>query len=314
MRFSNTGVDFWLILVALIALCICLLNPRMPMEQDTYRYIFVLDITQSMNTRDYHLPNLPPDRLSFSKQAMRSAIQKMPCGSKTGIALFTTQNVMLLFDPLEVCAHFSVIDNVISRIDWRMSWAADSNIERGLYTAIRTAINQDKPTHLVFLSDGEQNVSELHRPPLTKHFGAAKGFIIGVGGTDPTPIPKLDAQNNLIGYWSNNEVEIFPLSGAALTKNLEKNTASPAQDNYLSVLHEDDLRFLARSTGLSYQKLENPDQFTRLLQTPSLAEQRTIKRDIRWMIALFALALIVGTNFRHSQLLDTVRLPQNKSI
>lgn len=284
----------------------------MPMKQDTYRYIFVLDITQSMNTRDYHQPDLPSDRLSFGKRAVRRAIQKLPCGSKTGIALFTTQNIMLLFQPLEVCAHFSVIDNVISRIDWRMSWAADSNIERGLYTAIRTSVKQDKPTHLVFLSDGEQNVSELHRPPLSKHFGAAKGFIIGVGGTHPTPIPKLDAQNNPNGYWSNSEVKIFPLSGTSLSVLRGKNTESAAQDNYLSVLREDDLKFLARSTGLSYHRLENPDQFAELLQTPRLAEQRTIKRDVRWIIALVALTLIVWVNFRHSNPLEKLRWTYDK--
>ena len=299
IRINNTGLDFWLFLLAFSALCLCLLNPRFSIEQDTYRYIFVLDITQSMNAKDYHLPDLPPDRLSFGKHALRGAIRQLPCGSETGVALFTTQNVMLLFEPLEVCAHFSVIDSVIAQIDWRMSWAADSNIERGLYTAILASKQQNKATHLVFLSDGEQNVSELHRPPLAEHFGTVKGFIIGVGGTHPTPIPKLDAQNNLIGYWTNREVEIFPLTGAIDPGNSKMSKNIAAKNKYLSGLREQDLRFLARSTGLRYKRLENPDQFTKLLQTSELAEQRTVKQDIRWIFALFALVLIVGINLHH---------------
>jgi len=299
IRITNTGLDFWLYLVAFSALCLCLLNPRYSMKQDTFRYIFALDITQSMNTKDYHLPDLPSDRLSFSKRAMRSAIQQLPCGSETGVALFTTKNVMLLFEPLEVCSHFSVIDSVISQIDWRMSWAADSNIERGLYSAILALKQQNKVTHLVFLSDGEQNIKELHRPPLAEHFGAVKGFVIGVGGTHPAPIPKLDTQNNLIGYWTNSEVEIFPLSGA-----IDSSVGGTAKDvtaknKYLSTVREQDLRFLARSSGLRYKRLENPDQFTKLLQTTDLAEQRTVKRDVRWIFALLALVLIGYVNLRH---------------
>ena len=297
----NTGLDFWIFLLAFLALVICLFKPTTPLQQDLYRYVFVVDITQSMNTRDYHLPGMPADRLSLSKKAMRTAIRQLPCGSKTGIGLFTTKNIMFLFEPLEVCAHFSVIDDVIAHIDWRMSWAADSYIERGLYTAIRELKNQEKPTHLVFLTDGEQNVTELHRPPLANYFGTVNGYIIGVGGSIPTPIPKLDAENRPVGYWKNSEVERFPLTGIPMPADVNESTATQPEDNYLSMLREQGLMLLARTTGLTYKRLETPAQFADILQTPDLADKHIIEKDIRWVFALSALALILGVNLRHAK-------------
>jgi len=297
----NTGLDFWILLIAFLALVICLFKPTAPLQQDLYRYIFIVDITQSMNTQDYHLPGMPADRLSLSKKAMRTAIRQLPCGSTTGIGLFTTKNIMLLFEPLEICAHFSVIDDAIAHIDWRMSWAADSNIERGLYTAIRELTNQKEPTHLVFLTDGEQNVAELHRPPLADYYGTVKGYIIGVGGSIPSPIPKLDAKNKPVGYWKNSEVEHFPLTGVPMSADINEPSAKHPEDNYLSMLREQGLMFLARTTGLTYKRLETPDQFAEILQTPDLADKRVVAKDIRWVFALTALALILGVNLRHAK-------------
>ncbi|MGH8549477.1 MAG: vWA domain-containing protein [Methylococcales bacterium] len=284
--------DFTLLLLAIVLMLLCLIRPTIPWTQNTFRYLFVLDITQSMNTRDYHGNDLPADRLSFGKQALRQAIRDLRCGSEAGIGLFSTKDILLLIEPLEICAHFAAIDDTVSHIDWRMAWSADSNIERGLYGSILAAKNLAPGTHLVFLSDGEQNVRELHRPPLAKHTGTIKGYIIGVGGSGPSPIPKLDQDNRLTGFWSNREVGEVSIGPEGLEASAQKSSGPEA--NYQSTLHESNLQMLAAMTGLGYHRLESPEQFSKILQAEELAEPRTVETDIGWLFAMLSLLLILA--------------------
>lgn len=285
--------DFALLLLAAVLMLLCLSRPTIPWSRNTFRYLFVLDITQSMNTRDYHENDLPSDRLSFGKQVLRQAIRDLPCGSEAGIGLFSTKDVLLLIEPLEICAHFAAIDDTVAHIDWRMAWSADSNIERGLYGGILAAKNLALGTHLVFMSDGEQNVRELHRPPLARHIGTIKGQLIGVGGSTPSPIPKLDQDNRLVGFWINGEVAEFSIGLEGLEPSAQK--SSDPEETYQSTLHESNLQMLAAMSGLEYYRLESPEQFSKSLQTEELAESRVVETDIRWLFAMVSVLLILVT-------------------
>lgn len=283
--------DFVRLIAAGILLLSCLARPTVPLERDTFRYLFVLDITQSMNARDYHEDDLPRDRLSFGKLALREAIRELPCGSEAGIGLFSTKDVLLLIEPLEICAHFAAIDDALAHIDWRMAWSADSNIERGLYGSLLAARNLTPGMHLVFMSDGGQNVRELHRPPLAGLSGKIQGYIIGLGGFTPAPIPKLDQDHRLTGFWTNAEVDEFLIDPEGLKPASQK---SPDPDApYGSTLNETNLQTLAAISGLRYHRLETPQQFVRILQTEEFSETRTVETDIRWLFALVSLALVL---------------------
>ncbi|MGH8558950.1 MAG: vWA domain-containing protein [Methylococcales bacterium] len=282
--------DFGLLLLAGLLMLICLTRPTIPLARNTFHYLFILDITQSMNTRDYHATGLPADRLSFAKQALRRAIRDLPCGSKAGVGLFSTRNILLLIEPLEICSHFAAIDDTISRIDWRMAWSADSYIERGLYGGILATQSVAPRAQLVFMSDGEQNIRELHRPPLAKHRNTIKGFIFGVGGLIPSPIPKLDKDNSVVGFWAKAEVDEFSI----LTESLEPSAQKSSEEQpYLSSLHEPDLQVLAVMSGLDYHRLESPEQFSKILRTENFAQTRIVETDIRWVLALASGVLIL---------------------
>ncbi|MCI0655201.1 MAG: VWA domain-containing protein, partial [Methylococcaceae bacterium] len=283
--------DFALLLLATLAMLLCLSRPAISLSRNTFRYLFVVDITQSMNTPDYHENDLPPDRLSFSKRSLSEAIRDLPCGSEAGIGLFSTKDVLLLIEPLEICAHFAAIDDAIAHIDWRMAWSADSNVERGLYGGILAAKNLAPGTNLVFMSDGEQNVRELHRPPLAKHAGTIKGHLIGVGGSIPSPIPRLDQDNRLTGFWNNGEVDEFSIGPKGLEPSARKNP--DPEGIYQSSLHESNLQMLAAMSGLEYQRLESPKQFSKILQSEDLAKPRTVETDIRWLFAMVSFLLIL---------------------
>ena len=281
--------EFLWLLLALLSLLICLVRPSIPLPRPVFHYLFVLDITQSMNARDYSEKGLPADRFSFAKQALRRAIRDLPCGSRAALGLFSTKDVLILLEPLEICNHFSVLDDTITHIDWRMAWAADSNVERGLYAGMLSAKKLGKNLHLVFLSDGEQSIQELHRPPLARIKGSVKGFVFGTGTLNPTPIPKLDPYNQAVGYWSRGEVDDYPI-GAPMTS-----TPAPGDPEayYLSRLNQSNLETLAALSGLQYDRLQSPAQFVRRLQNPELAKSRPVPSDIRWIFALIALGSIL---------------------
>ncbi len=66
---------------------------------------------------------------------------------------------------------------------------------------------------------------------------------------------------------------------------------------YLSRLDETNLIRLAAITGLSYHRLEKPEDLTHALLEKDLASEHRIAVDIRWTLALMALLLLLLTRF-----------------
>jgi mxaL protein len=287
-RFDH-GYRFWLLAIAVIVLAFGYVHPTVPMRQNVFHYLFVVDITQSMNARDYHVKGMPADRLTFAKQALRRVLHDFPCGSEVGLGVFSTKNIMLLLRPLEVCNHYTVIDEVIAHLDWRMAWGADSNIERGVYTAVQAVKKLEGPQRLVFLTDGEQTVDELHRPPLTKVANAVQGLLVGVGGLTSSPLPKLDQNNRLIGYWQSSEVKRSGNDGPS-----PRSATRPSDPIYRSALNEGGLKRLAGTLGLGYHRLTSVEAFSSALRADDRADQRVVDSDARWLLGLTALLLLVA--------------------
>jgi len=285
-RIQALGWRFHCLAIACALLALILARPSLNLGQPVYRYLFVLDITQSMNARDYRQDGLPADRLGYAKAAVREALLKLPCGSEVSLGLFTTRNSQLLFEPLEVCAHLPLIAQTLEHIDWRMAWAADSHIARGVYTGLREAAARGADTRMVFFSDGQQFPPEDNLPPFDGKPGEPGGLIVGVGGPQPVPIPKLDKDGKPQGYWEYADLRDY-LPPAALPQDSAK--------LYLTRLDETALRDLATLTGLGYHRLETPQALVQTLLDPRLAAKRTVPTDIRWLLALLALGLLLAT-------------------
>lgn len=282
----NRGWRFWSLSAACILLAASLARPTLSVGQPVYRYLFVIDISQSMNARDYHQDGLPADRLGYVKASLRDALLGLPCGSEVGLGLFTTRNSQVLFEPLEVCGHLPLIAETLEHIDWRMAWAADSHIARGIYTGLREAAARGPDTRLVFFSDGQQFPPEPAPPPFDGKPGATGGLIVGIGGAQPVPIPRLDKDNQPQGVWEYRDLRDF-LPPA----DMPQDSAQP----YLSRLDETALRELAAITGLGYLRLESPQGLARALLDPGLATKQKVEVDVRWLLALLALGLLLVT-------------------
>ncbi|MGZ8217650.1 VWA domain-containing protein [Methylomagnum sp.] len=281
----------WRLVALLLAAIVTLatfFHPRLPLPRSVYRYMFVLDITQSMNARDYHAEGFPAERLNYAKESIRRVLHDLPCGSEAGLGLFTTQNVQFLFEPIEICGHFSVIDDVLSHIDWRMAWAANSNVTSGLYAALRELAKRDPDVRLVFFTDGQETPPLTLKPSFTGKPGGTGGVLVGVGGPRPTVVPRYDRENRYLGDWQNVDIEPPPVSSTDYSEMLETH-ALPREGVYLSWLDESHLKELSAVTGLRYHRLEDPAYLSKVLRETDFAERRPADTDLRPPLGLAAL-------------------------
>jgi len=291
-----------LMLAALLFLLPVFLHPSVPLPRKVYSVAFVVDITQSMNVRDAN----GLSRLAFAKEAIRHALRAMPCGSSASIGLFTERDVLMLFKPLEICAHFSVLDEAAANADWRMAWAADSFITHGAFRAIEETRRIGAST-VVFMTDGHQAppANPNYLPAFEGKPGEIGGVIAGIGGSVAQEIPHLDENDNITGYWTQDEVMQFATFGmAAVQSVLEmegyhgRNAPHGGDPEHstteqMSALHEPLLQSIAKQTGLGYIHLQHTNDLIGALGEAPVTRQ-WVATDIRPVFACLSLLCFIA--------------------
>jgi mxaL protein len=293
----RTNLDAQLLLLLLVALG----GPSAVLKREVFRFVFTFDVTQSMNVSDVAVSDAPVTRLDFAKATVRRTLERLPCGSQAGLAVFTEHRTFLLFAPVEVCENYAVLSTMLDRIDWRMAWAARSEVAKGLYSGLSLAAALGKETHLVFLTDGHEAppVHPEFRPRFQGTPGEIAGAIIGVGGSEPAPIPRLDGEGKVVGYWAAGEVlqvdtyslgrgadvQAEPMVGVDMS-DVAKRIAAGTE--HLSTLREAYLEQLAGETGLEYFHPETPQQLGIRLTQSGFADYRPAHADLRWLPGILA--------------------------
>ena len=303
-RLPSRQVWPWLVLSFLL-LAVATTYSTFRVSQDTYRYLFVVDITQSMNVSDLELESVATSRLEFAKSVVEAAFLNLPCGSEAGLAIFSEHRTFVLFTPVEVCEHYRTMSNMLKQVNWRMAWAARSEVAKGLYSAIDAAHDSELDTHLVFLTDGHEAppVHKDIRPPFDAEPGSITGIIGGIGGPLPSRIPHIDDNGNIVGYWSRDEVMQIDVHsmGRAATQQGEAMAGINMVDiarrialgqEHLSSLREDYLQELATQTGLDYVRVDSPSNFVASLHQDAYARRTLVLADMGWIPAALALSCL----------------------
>ena len=314
-RVPLPGGRLSMMLAAAALLIVALAGPMLNLKREVYDFLFVLDITGSMNVADAGPEGARQRRLGFARALVREAVSTMPCGSRAGLAIFTEHRSFLLFAPVEVCDNFLVVSTMLERIDWRMAWAARSEVAKGLYSGIEAAqtlgaIARDggaRRTRLVFMTDGHEAppVNPALRPRFGGQAGEVRGVLAGIGGAVPSPIPFLDENDRVIGYWGHDDVLQVdryslgrPSTGAAEPMAgidaSEVRQRIAAGTEHLSSLRESYLKQLARETGLDYVRATTPAAFAQRLLDPRLATQEITRTDVAWLPALLSLLCVLA--------------------
>lgn len=273
--------------IALLLLLIALFLPTWKLPRDTYTYLVFIDITQSMNVEDYELDGAPVSRLAFARHAVRRAIHDLPCGSRVGLGAFTGYRTLLLLAPIEVCGNYNDLLISLDYIDGRMRWRNSSEIAKGVFWAVRAAREIGQGANVVFLTDGQE--APPLRPSVQPIFddvkpGEIRGWLIGVGGDRPRPIPKTDREGNSRGYWGAKDViqRIGEPADASANQNRE----------HLSALHEPHLQTIAQQIGFEYARLARPSAISEAMRDSRFAQRRPVPTDLYWVPATIALLVL----------------------
>ena len=296
------------IAAAFLLLLTAILLPPINTPRATYDYLVVFDITQSMNVEDYELNGMPVSRLTFAREAVRRTLRELPCGSRVGWGVFAEYRTLVLLAPIEVCANYNDLLASLDRIDGRMRWANASEISKGVFWALRGARDVGGHPSVLFLTDGQEAPPvEGEGLPLFDDLkrGEISGWLIGVGGYTPLPIPRTDADGRPMGFWHSDEVvqRQPPAPGA---------TTSHEQ---LSEVREPYLRRLAREVGLEYLHLAGMQSLREAMLQPRFADRRKAPTDFAWLPAVAALAALFLTFTRvvPRRLSYTIRTDSKKS-
>jgi mxaL protein len=300
-----------------------LLFPRITTIRDGVDALITLDITGSMNTRDYMLDGKPVSRLDFAEKALRELVADLPCPSRIALAIFTEREPFLLFEPIDVCENFVAVDAAIAGLDWRMAWEGDSRVSAGLFRAIEMA--RRLTADLVFITDGQE------APPLPAYGapvfdgarGEVAGLLLGAGGYEPAPIPKFDERGREIGVYGAEEVPHesrfgLPPPGAEQRegynpRNAPFGGAMAIGSEHLSSVREPYLRELAERTGLTYAHLDETGGLARALRAVARPRASLAPLDLRPVFAAAALAGFVIL-FLVIPLVERARRPRRSGI
>ena len=297
----------WALALAALALVATFAQPGVQLPRPLFEHVVAIDITQSMNVTDQRLAGAPVSRLAFAKQALRSALDDLPCGSKLGWAIFTEHRSYLLLTPVEVCANRAELRATLAGIDGRMAWSGGSEVAKGLHSGIAIAGELPGRPSLVFVTDGHEAPPLQAQPAPFDKPGTVHGLIVGVGEATPSPIPKLDPSGRPLGFWSADDVvqstaQIEGRGGSVAGERLVDDAAASLASSagatpgreHLSGLREDHLRLLAADSGLAYLHLRDAAGLSDALRARALARPVVARVDGRVALAALALALLLA--------------------
>jgi len=301
---------FYLLLVSTVFLLVALFLPAMPLPMKTYEYVFMVDITKSMNVMDYQgTKGEPVSRLDYVKHSMLSTARGLPCGSRIGLAVFTERMPALLYSPIEVCTDYPVLEASINKLDWRMAWVADSNIVQALYNTLHL-MQQDalSNSQLVFFTDGQEAppVNPRYAPDLSDVYKEqpepeSKGLIVGVGQTSLSRIPKFDEEGVNIGFYEVDDVPHtsrfgLPADPSKVEGYIPRNgpwgTAKLVGTEHLSSVKTEYLKGLSDNAFMAFHHLQSEQGLLAALTVDNFANTKTVPTMINHWIALFSLLFL----------------------
>lgn len=305
----------WYLLAGSLLFLIAVFLPDLPFPGKKYDYFVLIDITRSMNVRDYQDSNGDQiSRLEKVKADVIASIRGLPCGSRVGLGIFTERTPSLLYTPVKTCQNFTELQETINRIDWRMAWVADSNIMLALANTIellRTVNMQD--TTLLFFTDGHEAppANPRYQPDMqTIQLGPdeslppIRGLIIGTGNTALSRIPKYDEDGNHIGYYTADDVPHHTTFGLPedpekikghVPRNAPWGKNRQSGNEHLSGVRIDYLEDMATQSGLHFHQLQTSEQLLNAMTHEDFARSKISQTDLSKIPASLGLLLLVLT-------------------
>ena len=285
--------DITLLSLALLFLIIAMFKPTVPVKRDIYSYFMVVDITQSMNVKDATLNGTLVSRMEYQQFLLHRMIGEMPCGTQVSIGLFAGVSVAALYTPIEVCENFAAIEDTIDHIDWRTGWSGNSRLRESMVTLAKLIRSFPEPAQVVYFTDGEET-PKLHvfnTRDLTGFQGGKDWLFVGIGSDKGTAIPKMDAHNQIIGYWASESFAMQPGVAQISQDNIgtrEESVAADTNDRFLSRLDEKYLISLAKDVNGNYVNGDSLQNVLAAMQKQPPARRSKADFELKWIFAALA--------------------------
>ena len=291
------------LLIALILLIAALFKPTIPLKRDLHNYLFVVDVTQSMNTADMYANEAYISRLAYTRLLLKDAVAQLPCGTNISLSVFSAESVALLFTPIEVCKNYDVIQDSIAHLEWRMAWRGNSRLRFGMQSVTAILSSLPAPAQVVFFTDGDEapKLNATNKTDLSSWQGGQDWIIAGVGGDEPFPIPKLDSENKVLGYWaySNSIMAPSQVISEDSVGTRDDSIATDDYNRYLSKLEGTYLQELSGEIGAKYIRANSAENLLNAMKAQKPAGYDTTRFPIDWLLILSAICLVL-VQYRHN--------------
>ena len=282
--------DITLLTAAIILLIAALFKPTVPIKREIYSYLLVADISQSMNVMDESINGKPVTRMQYQQHLLHRIIGEMPCGTQVGIGLFAGVSVAALYTPIEVCENFAAIEDTIDHLDWRTGWSGNSRIRESMATLAKLIRSFPEVAQVVYFTDGEETpaLHAFNTRDLTGFQGGKDWLFVGIGSDKGTAIPKLDENNQVIGYWSNESFAMQPGIAQISESNIgtrNDSVAGGTSDRFLSKLDEKYLQGMTKEINAKYVNGDNVQAVLSAMKNQPPARRDKAKFELKWLLA-----------------------------
>lgn len=291
-----------LIAGALLCLLLCLLKPEIQLKQAVNNYLLLADVSQSMNAQDRQIGQKPVSRLAYSQMLMKQLVSKSACGTYFSVGVFAGENVGLLLMPLEVCANYDILIDSIDHLEWRMSWRGNSRLSFGVQAAEKMFDYLNTPAELLFFTDGEEapKVNAINKLDLSGVQIGKNLVFVGIGGKQPVPVPRYNASNKWVGYWSTDTKENSAGAVGDTYSDTSKDEPDPVvayaeYDRYLSTQDAEYLQSLASEIHASYVNGEDTPDFYQFVESRKPAASFVTAYPMRGLYLAMALLLLLAS-------------------
>ena len=301
--------------LSIVFLILGLINPKVNIERDIHNYIFVVDISQSMLTKDMSIEGQKVSRLDYSKKLLQGIMDQLPCKTNVSIGMFAGVSVAATYTPINICDNYSAVNSTIQHLDWRSVWSGNSRIREGLSNLARLIRSFPQSARVVFLTDGEEapRLHTFNTRDLSKFQGEADWLMVGIGSEEGSAIPKYDSENQLIGFWSIDSFALQPGIAQISESNIGTRNDSIAfseSDRYISKLNE---KYLIEITSMIKGQYVKGDSVNSVVSKMNMIPPSWRDKSELPLRNLFVTLSLIFFLLRFNKLLSTITfLKKNK--
>ena len=301
--------------LSIVFLILGLINPKVNIERDIHNYIFVVDISQSMLTKDMSIDGQKVSRLDYSKKLLQGIMDQLPCKTNVSIGMFAGVSVAATYTPINICDNYSAVNSTIQHLDWRSVWSGNSRIREGLSNLARLIRSFPQSARVVFLTDGEEapRLHTFNTRDLSQFQGETDWLMVGIGSEEGSAIPKYDSENQLIGFWSVDSFALQPGIAQISQSNIGARNDSIAfseSDRYISKLNE---KYLIEITSMIKGQYVKGDSVNSVVSKMNMIPPSWRDKSELPLRNLFVTLSLIFFLLRFNKLLSTISfLKKNK--